>query len=185
MEENNVINMNETTIEEKKYSVAEFLDNPEILEVTYLPFDSKLELASHVLVEVVKAIGGLNTSLLRRISTEAFIEAVSNIDMNVTDDNGLKGFDQLYYHGKLEYLLNLLGREYAELQHILDERTADYIRTETNPAVTINGIYERVRTVVNATLDQLSNVIQNIDVQKLTEQITPLINKDGEPSESK
>ena len=173
--------MNENTVsnDKNKISVSEFIDNKSLLEVSYLPFDSKMQLVSTIFSEVINVVGGLNTALLRRISTEAFINAISNIDMSIKDDTGLDGFDQLYYHREFKNLVSLLGEEYTELQTILTERLNDYIRTETNPAITINSIYEQVKTYFNTALDYISTNIQNIDVEKLTEQLSPLMEKVG------
>ena len=123
-----------------KISVKEYVDNNELLEVGYLPFDRKMEIAGYVLRGVTQALGGLNSSMLRRVATEVFIENITNIDLNIEDENGLKGFDQLCYSRELDKLLLYLGDEYTEMKRILDEYVSDYIRTETNPSVTINMI---------------------------------------------
>ncbi len=155
-----------------KISVSEYLENKELIEISYIPFDKKMEIVGHVINEIVNTLGGLNTTLLRRISTEVFIETISNIDMNIEDENGLKGFDQLCFHNELENLKIMLGTEYKEFDRILDERVSDYIRIETNPSVTINAIYNQVRDSVNTVLDYLSKQIQNIDVEKLSATIS-------------
>ena len=99
-----------------------------------------MEIAGYVLRGVTQALGGLNSSMLRRVATEVFIENITNIDLNIEDENGLKGFDQLCYSRELDKLLLYLGDEYTEMKRILDEYVSDYIRTETNPSVTINMI---------------------------------------------
>ena len=167
-----------------KISVAEFLKDKSLLTVSYIPFDTKMQIVSTVFSEVINVVGGLNTPLIRRISTETFIGTISNIDMKIRDENNLDGFDQLCFHQELDNLIYLLGNEYNEFQKILDERIADFIRVETNPAVTINSIYEQIKTYVNTALDYISNNIQNIDVEKLSEQLLPLIEKAGVLNES-
>ena len=162
-----------------KISVKDFIDNNELLEITYTPFDQKMEIVSKVLTETIKAIGGLNTSLLRRISTEVFIESITNIDMNVKDDNGLTGFDQLNYTNELDTLLAYMGNEYIEFTRILNERVADYIRIETNPSVTINAIYDNVKTQLNTVLDMLGDYIQNIDMEQLADTVSNIVDKAG------
>ena len=169
----------------EKISVSDYLKDKTLLEVTYLPFDTKLQIVSHVLGGMIESIGGLNTSFLRRISTEVFIDSITNIDMNIVDENDLKGFDQLCFHRELENLEDALGNEYAELQKILDERVADYIRTEINPAVTINAIYNQVVEYGRSLLDYLNQYVDSINVEELKTKIAPLIAKVGESNEGK
>lgn len=170
----------------EKISVSDYLKDKTLLEVTYLPFDTKLQIVSHVLGGMIESIGGLNTSLLRRISTEVFIDSITNIDMNIVDENDLKGFDQLCFNRELENLEDALGNEYAELQKILDERVADYIRTEINPAVTINAIYNQVVDKLNDVLVLASKYIQEIDIDALINMIGSMTSKiEGVTNESK
>ena len=165
--------------EKNKISVTDYLKDNTLLELTYLPFESKLQIVSHIMTGMIESLGGLNTSLLRRISTETFIESITNIDMSVEDENNLKGFDQLCYKNELENLKEVLGNEYAELQKILDERVADYIRMETNPALIINSIYDVVSEKIGIAMDMISQRIQNIDVEKLSDMITPMVENIG------
>ena len=181
MDTNTTTNINEIENNDK-ISVADYLNNKELIKLTYLPFDTKMRIVSGVIMEVINAIGGINTPLLRRISTEVFIESITNIDMNIEDDNGLKGFDQLCYHGELENLQKVIGREYNEFQTILDERIADYIRTETNPAITINKIYEQLTTYANTALNYIQKRVQD-NAEELSKQLMPLIEKVGVTNE--
>jgi len=90
----NKINNNEINKENNdKISVAEYLNNKELLVLTYLPFDTKMEIVSNIINSVTNSVGGLNTTLMRRVSTEVFIESITNIDLNIVDENNLKGFD--------------------------------------------------------------------------------------------
>lgn len=164
---------------DNKISVKEYVENKNLLEVNYVPYDNKLQIVSHVLNGVVSSVGGLNTSLLRRIATEVFIESISNIDMSIEDENGLGGFDQLCYLGELSGLKAMMGNEYIEFQTILDERVQDYIRTETNPAVTINAIYNQVTDYAKMAMDYISSQIQNIDVEKVSEVVSKYIPANG------
>lgn len=150
-----------------KISVKEYVDDKNLLEVSYVPYDRKMEIAGYILRGVVNALGGINSSMLRRVSTEVFIENISNLDLNVEDENGLKGFDQLYYLGEFDELISRLGDEYVEMRKILNEYISDYIRTETNPAVTINAIYEQMKTYVSTALDYIHEYIKDVDVEQL------------------
>lgn len=158
-----------------KISVADYLNNKDLLMVSYIPFDTKMQIVNHVVLGTINSIGGLNTTLLRRISTEMFIESITNIDMKITDENGLSGFDQLCFHNKLDELKLLIGREYLEFDKILSERVDDYIRTETNPSVTINAIYDQIKVYFGSALDYISELIKNADVEKLSDNIMKLM----------
>ena len=163
--------MNSENIKQDKISVENYIENNALLEIVYTPFDKKMEIVSHVLTGIINSLGGLNTALLRRISTEVFIEAISNIDMSIVDENELSGYDQLCFKNELENLIIYLGSEYIEFEKILSERVSDYIRTETNPAVTINAIYKQVSDYFSNTLDYLSDRIQDVDIEEVANDI--------------
>lgn len=164
---------------ENKISVMDYVNDNDLLEVSYIPYDEKMQIVSHVLNGVINSVGGLNTSILRRISTEVFIESITNIDLGVEDENGLKGFDQLCYLGELDQLKIFLGNEYIEFQKILDEHVQDYIRMETNPALTINAIYNQLSEYAKIAMDYISNQIQNIDADQVAETVTKFISTNG------
>ena len=166
------------SINNEKISVTDYINNKELLTMTYLPFDTKMEIVSHVLNGIINSVGGLNTSLLRRVSTEVFIDSITNIDMSIEDENGLKGFDTLLFTGELDQLKSVLGRELSELELILAERVDDYVRIETNPAVTINAIYDQIRAYFGTAMDYLSEKIQSADVQEITNMLMQYIPAD-------
>ena len=166
--------------ENKKISVEEYLNDNSLLEVTYLPFDTKLGIVSNILNSVIESVGGLNSSLLRRISTEVIIENITNIDMNIEDENKLKGFDQLCYNNQLENLKLAIGNEYVEFDRILNERISDYIRIETNPAITITGIYNQLKEYAGMLSEFVKGQIDNIDVDEIARRINTSLNKGGE-----
>ena len=166
-------------MEENKISVQEYLNNKELLKVVYVPFDSKITIVSKIFQGLINATGGINTSMLRRIFTEVVIENITNIDMGILDENELKGFDQLCLANELDNLKYLLGNEYKEFEKILSEYISDYIRVETNPAVTINQIYTQVVDFLNTVLDTLSERIKDINVEELEDTILKLIPTNG------
>ena len=70
-------------MDENKISVKEYLDNKELLNGIYIPFDTKTQIVSRVVRGLVDSTGGIMSSILRRIFTEVVIESISNIDMNM------------------------------------------------------------------------------------------------------
>ena len=162
-------------MENDKISVGEYINDNSLLSIQYIPFDSKMRIVRHVISGVIDAVGGLNTSLLRRISTEVIIESITNIDMNKKDENDLSGFDQLCLNNCLEQLKTQIGSEYNEFEKILNETVSDYLRIETNPALTINKIYDQVKEAFNVTMEYLSEKIQTIDVEEISNNIARFI----------
>ena len=47
----------------------------------------------------------------------------------------------------------------------MSERLSDYFRVETNPAVTINSIYNHVKDYYNQVMDFISEKVQDFDVE--------------------
>lgn len=166
-------------MKDNKISVKEYIEDKGLLRGTYVSFNDKITIMSHVISELVNSIGGLNTSMLRRLATEVIIESISNIDMATTDENGLSGYDQLCYMNELDDLKMRLGNEYDEMERILDERIDDYIRTETNPAITINAIYSHVTDTLSDVIELIRKQIQNINVEELMQNISQLIPQTG------
>ena len=162
-----------------RISVQEYLSNKELLTGVYTPYDTKLNIVSKIVNGVINATGGLNTAMLRRISTEVFIETISNIDMSEKDENGLQGFDQLCYTGELDNLKKALRDEYYEFENILSEYIDDYIRIETNPAITISRIYSQITDILNSIFDDLSERIQGADIEKIGEIIANILPVNG------
>ena len=155
-----------------KISVYDYYKDNNILEIMFTPFDTKLQIVSNIMSGVISSVGGINTSLLRRISTEIFIETITNIDMKIKDKNGLSGFDQIYFYNVMDTLKNDMGGEYREFENIMSERLSDYIRIETNPAVTINNIYNQVKDYYNKLMDYISGKISDFDVEDFIKTIS-------------
>lgn len=177
-------NINTNTETNNKISVADFLADNTLLSATYIPFDDKIKIVSNILNGVTKAIGGINSSILRRIATETIIESVTNIDLNIVDDNGLKGYDQLCFHRELENLLKLIEPEYIEFDTIIKEYVNDYLRVETNSALTISMIYTQMKTGFDEIINWIKDYIQGIDLSDLENKIGQLMNKEGDLVES-
>lgn len=151
-----------------KISVMDFINDNSLLEVNYIPFDQKLLTVSMMLNNFIDNGTIENSSIIRRISTEIFIETISNIDLTIKDENGLEGYDQLYYNNEMDLLKQLLGFEYVEFENILNERISDYYRTESNSAFAIRYIYDRIVDILgslngNATNDDNKDYISEGD----------------------
>ncbi len=167
-----------------KISTLDYIEDPSKLQIMYVPFDTKMQIAGHVVSSIAKAIGGMNSSLFRRISIEVIIENITNIDMTVKDENELAGFDQLLYYKKLDGLLETLGDEYNEFKKIIDERFSDYLRTETNSALTLEHIYSEVKSYFEILIEQVNKYLNSINIDGLNEQTVSPFVEVGDSDES-
>ena len=114
-------------MDNNKISMKEYFDNNELLEVSYIPFDIKLQIISIIIQTLVSDYGHINRSIIRRVSIETIIESLTNIDMKLDCDNGLKGFDYMYYiKNGFMHLISNFEDQYDEFQKILEEQIADY-----------------------------------------------------------
>lgn len=164
-----------------KISVKDYIENKEMLELSYIPYDKKIDIVSGVFSGMIQTIGGLNTTILRIISLQTIIENVTNIDLKIKDEeSGLQGFDYLLYTDELRNLIDLMGREYTEFMKIFDEYKADYVRMETNPALTISNIYDQVSKYANIVINFLQEQIKNIDVEQFSSFLTEITKKQND-----
>ena len=125
-----------------RISVMDFINDNSLLEVTYTPFDQKLEIVTRILNATIETVGEINTSIVRKISTQVFINNITNIDLSVKDKNGLDGYDQLCYCNQLDVLKSLISSEYIEFETILTERISDYARVMNSPVYAIGKTYD-------------------------------------------
>ena len=132
-----------------KISINEYLNDKSLLEINYIPFHQKKQIVDDIISEVINSSGKIDTTLIRRISTEIFISVLTNINMGLEDENGLQGYDQLLYTDELDGLINLIGNGYFELKKILDEQISDYIRNDSNPIPVLEGILSYLQIINN------------------------------------
>lgn len=125
-------------METKKYSVYDYLEDKSILVLNYIPFDSKLQIVTQIIKNVIDAVGVLNSTLLRRVATETIIEIITNLDLGIKDENGLSGYDQLCYHREFDNLIESIEYEYNSFQDIINEQVSDFIRINNNPNILEN-----------------------------------------------
>ena len=133
-----------------KISVKEFIANRDLLEINYVPFDQKLEIVSKLMNSFIEDGNINNSSIVRRISTEIFIEAITNLDLSIVDENELGGYDQLCLNRSLESLKELIKLEYMEFENILRERMMDYNKIDTNCASAILYVYNNIIDIIKS-----------------------------------
>ena len=64
---------------ENKISVSKYLENKDLLKINYIPYDVKLNIVDVVLSQVIidDEIQKIDSALLKRVSTEVFIESIT------------------------------------------------------------------------------------------------------------
>lgn len=111
-----------------KITMQEFYENAELLEATYIPFESKLTIALTIVESLIDSHGSINTTILRRTATEMILDTITNIDMSLEcEEIGLNGYDYLYYNEDCyNLLMGLIGFQFNEFMRIVKEQAKDY-----------------------------------------------------------
>jgi hypothetical protein len=163
---------------ENKISVREYLDNKELLEINYTPHDIKNNIVDVMLSQVVVRDGlqKINSVLLNRISTQIFIESITNIDMSVKSDKNLDGYDELCFNNELEELLEIISNEYSRFEYILKLKIDDLNRYNNSTSATILSLKKSVVDFVKKKSDEINQFINNIDTQTISNNLKVLIN---------
>ena len=107
----------------EKISVAEFIENMDLLQTYYTPFYKKVELINFILDSINGSFDGIS---IYRICAQAFIENMTNLDLSVKNDENLDGFDQLCRKGLIESFTSL--PEYKMFERLFHMRMEDISR---------------------------------------------------------
>lgn len=112
---------------EKNITMEQFLNDNMLLQLQYLDFNTKLEIALSIVTALINNSGYINQSLLRRFSVETIIEAISNIDMKEKCSNGLSGYDYMCYtENGYEVIKKYLNPQFEQFMEIIKEQANDY-----------------------------------------------------------
>lgn len=98
------------------------------LEVVYIPYYVKIKIITKTIYEFFKRYGYVNSSMVKLIGFQTYVEYITNLDMGSEDENNLLGFDILKYNNKYNDLIIDLGDEYKDFENILAEQLDDYKR---------------------------------------------------------
>ncbi len=111
-----------------KISVNEYMLDRSKLEVVYIPYYVKIKIITKTIYEFFKRYGYVNSSMVKLIGFQTYVEYITNLDMGSEDENNLLGFDILKYNNKYNDLIIDLGDEYKDFENILAEQLDDYKR---------------------------------------------------------
>lgn len=155
-------------------NVREYIKDNDKLELSYLGYAQKMELVDTILENVIDYNthpATVDTSMLKIISIELFIQNITNLDLSPEANGDENGYDILCYSGALSHLLELIAPEYNRLQEILNDRLNDFYRYEYSPVKAIYDIKDAVDKALSDSADYLNNAIRNIDIEKIMEMI--------------
>lgn len=107
-------------------SVLDFVNDNSLLEVSYVPFDVKVQVAKAIIYSVAENAGYLDSSILRRVAFETIVTTITNIDIKADCGHGLKGYDYLCYTDSEDLLITMMGSHYYQFNQILQEQIEDY-----------------------------------------------------------
>ena len=111
-----------------KISVNEYMVDRSKLEVVYIPYYVKIKIITKSIYEFLKRYGYVNSSMVKLIGFQTYVEYITNLDMSSEDENNLLGFDILKYNNRYNDLIIDLGDEYKDFENILAEQLDDYKR---------------------------------------------------------
>lgn len=162
---------------ENKISATEYITNEELLEVSYVPYIAKKEIVDTILSQVIKSgdMNTIDTALLERVSCEIFIESITNINMSISSEDGLSGYDVLCMNNMLDSLISEIEEEYFRFHEILEYKVSDFIRNNNSTAATLLSIINRFVNWGKEKSKELTKQIENIDVKNVSESLKNLI----------
>lgn len=163
---------------ENKISVSEYLNNKELLEINYTPYDIKNNIVDAILSQVIVKDGlhKINSVLLNRVSIHIFIESITNIDMSIKSDKNLDGYDELCFNNELEELLEIINDEYSRFKYILKLKIDDLNRYSNSTSATLVSLKRSVVEFIKQKSDEINQFITNIDTQVISDNLKVLIN---------
>lgn len=163
---------------ENKISVTQYMENGNLLEISYVPYDQKVEIVEAIIPSIVRYgidVQRIDTALLQRVSCEIFIESITNIDMTLPDQHGLSGYDTLCLNNVLDDLLYEISAEYDRFMEILSYKIKDFEKQHNSTSAVILYLKNKLINFGKTKTDELFNRINNLDTQKLGNEIKSFI----------
>lgn len=161
-----------------KISVAEYLEDNDLLEINYIPYEQKLEICNVVLEQCISEFEGyysLNSALLERVQTEVFIENITNLDFSIKDEYGLGGYDQLCMYDELDKLIYSCGFLYEQFEDILDLMVYDYNNNVACTRGYLNTLKSNILNWISILKRDAHDFINNLDSKTITDNIVTVI----------
>lgn len=167
---------------ENKISVSQYLENEDLLEINYVPYDVKREIVDTIIFQVTRygEMKNIDTALLHRVSCEIFIESITNINMSIVNENNLGGYDVLCMNNALDELLYEIDEEYSRFLEILEYKLSDFHKQNTSTAAILLLLKNKLYSFGNEKLNDLRVLTENIDVKQIGDKLKEIINENLE-----
>lgn len=167
---------------ENKISVSEYLKDNNKLEVNYIPYDVKLDIVDVVLSQVISNDGmpKVDSALLKRVSTEVFIETITNIDMSIKSEFDLGGYDELCLNNGLDFLIEFIEDEFDRFNEILDSKLNDFYRYNNSTGSVLMSLKNSLVKFINKKTNEVNELINTIDTKDISNRLKKLIEENME-----
>lgn len=164
---------------ENRISVAEYLENDELLEINYTPYDVKINIVDVILSQVVTEgdMRKIDSAFLHRISTQVFIESITNIDMSIKSEHDLNGYDLLCLNNELDALIDIISDEFERFEDILRLKVDDFYKYNTSTSATLLSLKNTVSKFINKKSDEINELIENLDTVSISDKLKNIINE--------
>lgn len=161
-----------------KISANEYLNNKNLLEISYIPYEQKIDICDVIMSQLIIDVGYpiIDSCMLERISTQVFIENVTNLDLSIIDDNGLNGYDTLCYYDELNALLRTTT-EFEILKHMIELKYNDFKINQGSFKGMIHTLKEKFIKIIISNYENINTLFSSIDSQKASEKIANFVNK--------
>lgn len=167
---------------ENKISVSEYLKDNGLLEINYIPYDVKLDIVDVVLSQVISddVMPKVDGALLKRVSTEVFIETITNIDMSIKSEVDLGGYDELCLNNELDYLIELIEDEFDRFNEVLDSKLNDFYRYNNSTGFVLMSLKNSLVKFINKKTNEVNELINTIDTKDISNRLKKLIEENME-----
>lgn len=165
---------------ENKISIKDYLENKELLEINYIPYEERVEICNVILdqcTSVFEDYNTLNSVLLERVKTEIFISYITNLDFSIKDENGLDGYDQLCFMDELDDLIYTCGYLYEQFEDILALMINDYYHNIASTRGYLNTLKTSILNWFAILKRDANEYINSIDLKAIADKIIDTINK--------
>ena len=164
-------------MKENKISVQAYLDNKDLLEIIYVPYEQKVTICDVILSQVAHKYGfaTIDSVLLDRVKTQVILESISNLDLSLINDAGLNGYDLLCYNDELYVLIN--NNEFEKFNKIIELRLKDFYNENASLRGYIHYLVNKASEKVELFKEDLSGFIQNLDSKAIADKIIDMISE--------
>ena len=160
-----------------KISVEEYLDNKEKLALIYVPYERKLKICDVILSQVLNKDGfaTIDSVLLERVKTQIIIESISNLDLSITNESGLNGYDLLSLNNELEVFE--VNPEFEKFNKIIELRLKDFYNENASLRGYLNYLVDKANNKISTIKEYFSEFVQNLDSKAIAGQISDIISE--------